>query len=722
MVLEIDCRNYFNAKCEKIPPGLKRSLEACEINAKAHNCEKIAGEHPEIKDLLMSCKPQDFCHQQIMSDVGEALSCWKGNINSVMDTLKALNAPIEAAWQKLKSTPLKDYHLPSLPSLPDLRNVHFDPEKTKRKLVDLWHVAETKSAEKYHHYNCYTPEAKEELQCYFFATLVDPTVIAGKSVALLKARRLLKALDQESDMAQDIGNAGIAATKALSKEQFTAKYLHYSPTDKNQNLEWMGQAEKSTVSKNIHFFDVENSELKTLNDTVKDKNWVTSLTNYHKEILHTKTKKLLDELKWEYPDLEISAYSDFKASRFAFKGGAPPDLNERLNKILNETNDEFTQYVTKNKFIDPSTHPENWFRGGFGGTADQANLASRFSRQSAENTLHSYSSAEMKSAMTTKLKAVESQRASLQNELGKTSMVEGSDKKVLTSDALDIIRKNGDDIQKSQADLKNRFGLEKLSTSTVQKMHAYAKSVDEFAPGIHIAERQVANLDEAVFGGFSADMAGMGAKNLSGTASALSNAKDLDEALVQTRKAEKIVTEQFAKQKQVFQDVVKEVLGPERIKTVCSGDDCIAIPKQILKDGEKKKILQRLSDAGYSSQFRLSFIPDNVTEVAARNQLSVHGESIEKILRKKLADKMEPMKLKGVIFGVDMKTTELNKGSIQLITANSSEVKLTPSEQRLIMNNFEKAVEQINEDLAQQGKASTYFALKPELNHNNMKP
>jgi hypothetical protein len=144
------------------------------------------------------------------------------------------------------------------------------------------------------------------------------------------------------------------------------------------------------------------------------------------------------------------------------------------------------------------------------------------------------------------------------------------------------------------------------------------------------------------------------------------------------------------------------------VKTVCSGDDCIAIAKQILSDSDKQKILQKLSDAGYTSQFRLSFIPDNIPNLAARNQLSVHGESIEKVLRKNLADKMEPAKLQGTIFGVDMKTTELNQGLVKLITANNPNVKLSASERKLISDNFKKAVQQMNEDLSKQGKPSTY--------------
>ena len=75
--------------------------------------------------------------------------------------------------------------------------------------------------------------------------------------------------------------------------------------------------------KNTVFFDVENSQLKLLNDTLKEKNFVTSLTNYHKEL----TFKKMQELVKKNPGLQMDMYSDFKSSRFAF-------LYSNLNTLL----------------------------------------------------------------------------------------------------------------------------------------------------------------------------------------------------------------------------------------------------------------------------------------------------------------------------------------------------------------------------------------------------
>jgi hypothetical protein len=709
LLIFTECNNYLGDTCTQIPAPIKRALEACEINSKAHECDKIAHANPELQNLILSCSPKDFCQQQTAPPEELALKCWKGLHEGVTDPFTSLAEAIKGAWQKSQAESVElltraaqtnfSTYLP-----PSLRRTSANPAEKNKNIAELWAAAELAVKDKYHQYACYRPEAQQELACYVFASVLDPTIVLGKGLRLAKAAKLIKALEREK--------VGIL-TKALSREEFTKAYLYYSPTSKEQNLAWMSLAEKSSSSKNIKFFDVENSVMKDLNDTVKNKNLVTSLTNYHKALLEDKTTALFTALKKDYPDLELVSYSDFKSSRFAFKGRGPPDLEKRLDQVLQETNRDFTNYVHANNIIKKTDTPENWFRAGYGETADQATLASRFSRQSTENNLVSFNSSEMQGTLTAKLQQTESLRASLQSELGKTSMLEGGTKKTLSADALDIIRKNNGDLSKTQSDLKSRFGLSDLSTSTVEKMQSYARSVDEFSPGIHVAERSVANLDEAVFGGLSADMSGMGAKNLNATALALSESQDLNTVLVQTRKAEKLVTTEFQQQKKAFQTAMTDALGESRVRTLCSGDDCIAIPKQAISQIEKQKILQNLSDAGYSSKFRLSFIPENVTEVTARNQLSVHGESIEKILRKNLADKMEPQKLKGLIFGVDMKTTKLNQGDVNLLTANHPDVKLTSQEQKMIRENFKKALQQFNTEHLSDGIGTQYRAWQP---------
>ncbi len=764
LFLREECQQFLDNNCRQMPAGVRRALEACAINQKAHACDKVAAENPEIKDLIVNCSAKEFCEQQTTSPNDELVACWNGLKDSVVDTANAISSIFTGAWERIKAdrekraafaascdksiackrdlvkdfphhAKLSDAELDKYSTNQLLRLAEFDsigrsykaynsngkantgvtvPKDSKeglKKLQALWATASELASQKYHRYSCYSPAAKEELKCYIFASIVDPTLVAGKGAKLLKARRLAEVVEKEKEVAAVAARDVRAPAGPIRKTEFAGKYLNYSPTTSEQNLRWMALAE--SAPKNTKFFEVENSVMKNLNDTMKDKNLVTSLTNYHKELLQTKTEKLMAELKADFPNLEVAAYSDFKASRFAFQGQAPPDLQQRLNQILKETNQEFSDFVVKNGLVKESARPENWFRAGYGETADQASLASRYSRQSGENSLQSYTTSELKTKMTEKVRSVEALRTDLQSELGHTSVLEGTTKKTLSADAIDILRKNGPDVTKTQADLKNRFGLSEISENSVRKMQTYVKSVDEFSPSIHVAQREVSHLDDAQFGGLSADMSGMGAKNLNATAKALSESKSLDEALVQTRKSEKAITTQFNKQKETFKNVIQDVVGKDRIKTLCSGDDCTAIPKQFLSDTEKEKILKKLTDAGYSSEFRLAFIPENIAETSARTQMAVHGESIEKALRKNLADKMEPAKLKGIVFGVDMKTTKLHQGGVKLITASSSQVRLSSREERLISESFQKALEQVNQDLAKTGANAAYRTWVP---------
>jgi hypothetical protein len=169
----------------------------------------------------------------------------------------------------------------------------------------------------------------------------------------------------------EVEKVGAAVVKAevFSRTAFIDKYLKYNPTTVKQNEEWIAVAEKGVSSKSV-FVDIENSQMKVLNDTLKDKNLVTSLTNYHKSLV----VKKIEALKKEFPGLKISEYSDFKSLRFAFDGNVPKDLQQRLNKIFQSANDEFTDYLVKNKLVNSSDKADSWFRAGTGKSAEQANL------------------------------------------------------------------------------------------------------------------------------------------------------------------------------------------------------------------------------------------------------------------------------------------------------------------------------------------------------------
>lgn len=598
----------------------------------------------------------------------------------------------------------------------------------KEKLLHLAKVAGDKVKEEYQRFNCYSPLAQQELRCYSVGGVVDPVMVAGYflkatratvafSRSLMAEKKALtvdktiagtKSMDQVAE-ANDVAVTarGEKIREDLSKTRtsdpnrinFVNKYLEYSPTDEVQNTRWISLAEKGTRGKTT-FFDVENSQIKVLNDTLKEKNLVTSLTNYHKSILDKK----MDLLGKKFPGLQIEKYSDFKSMRFAFNGKVPKDIEQRLQRIFSETNNEFDTYLKKEGLVRQEDEALGWFRAGIGKSADQANLAARYSRQLPNNEVQNFGTA--KQTLNSKLLSLEKDRHKLQNDFAKTHVLDGS---TLNVDAFDIVRKANGDSKKISKEIAHRFGLSHVSEKSIETLQRYVKNADEFSPGLYIAKREIAHLNEAVNGGLSADIIGLGGANLKGTAEALAKKRSVDKAIVSTRKAEKLVTINFEEQKKVFEDVVKRSLDPGKIKTICSGDDCVSIATSPLSEKEKIKVISELAQTKYTGSYRIAFINDGIAEVESRNVLATHGEGIEKILRKTLSSEMEPRKLKGLTFGIDMRTQILNSGQVKLLVGKSRDFTLSASENKLIQKRFQEAIKALNEEMTKSvGKTVEY--------------
>jgi hypothetical protein len=393
--------------------------------------------------------------------------------------------------------------------------------------------------------------------------------------------------------------------------------------------------------------------------------------------------------------------------RFAFEGKVPKDLEKRLAAVFKESNDEFSKYMKDNNLLRTADKPQDYFKAGYGKTADEAGVAARYARKTEPGELVSYSDSKLKSDLTSKIQAVENDRVSLRQQLGQTKMVDGD---TFQPEVFDIVRKNMGNDAAIKSALTNRYKLATLSDKSVTDLQRYVKTSDEFSPGLMIAKRESANLNDAAQGGFTMDFVGLGASNMKGTAEALAKSKDLDTALSEARKAEKAVTNDVNTQKQFFTKVVTESVEPGKIKSVCSGDDCVAIATKPLNEQEKVKVLSRVADSKYASKMRFAFVNDGVKSSEVRNSLSTHGESIEKLLRKNLSSQISPNKLEGVTFGVDMRTDVLNAGSVKLLMGQSPDLYLTKSEMSRIKEAFRKSVEEFNKTAYKKGPAARYEA------------
>lgn len=498
---------------------------------------------------------------------------------------------------------------------------------------------------------------------------------------------------------------------AESKEGLKRNLMRYEATNASKNRRWIEMAKAKFADE---YFEVENAALKRLNDTLDDKNLVTALTNLHKKILFKK----MEELKRKYPGVVFEEYSDFKSSRFAmsFKNGKkPPGLDEDLNKVFQETNQEFSLQLKEVKDFTPPPNedPAKWFAAGLGKTADEASLASRQARNVSRENLMIRSFDEVKGILEkgrtmaehTRLTLVDSFKSSGKLEV----LMEKTSSGVLipTQKVFEFMRKAN--LKDSSADFskafEKSFGV-KLSDSEVAHLKNYFTEVDKFSPGLWMEERVLANLDEAAEGGFSADFKGMGARNIKQVAEDLASSykKPLEESVDRIRKGEELVTKEFESAKGSYQNLVAQKLKGLGIDVVnkCSGDDCASIPARALSSEEQRRVVEAIATSTDTpANYRLCFIPPGV-EGKLRTQLSVQGELIEKGLRSAVTGfgdhLISPSRLDKVIFAVEM-PKDLRTGSAKLVIQSNSKVQLTSKELALIQKEFEVSMKKVRDEL-----------------------
>lgn len=569
-------------------------------------------------------------------------------------------------------------------------------------------------------FECYNVEMQAEMICYGVSQILDPTAAVGAVAKSPKIAKLFKSYREAKKSSanvlspealpiaetarraessavsqQRVIGSAVAHNSTLDKDAIKKQLLHAEYSTEEQNQLWIKSA-AAPRSPKVKFVDVENSKLKTLNDSLKDKDLVTSITNMHKQL----TTDEFEKLATKYPNLKFSPYSDYKSIRYAIEGDFPAGFEKDLNQAFAAAQNKFENWVSKNKLVMDGERPETWFKMGIGEVADEASMASRFSREkTSSNKAFNYNSPAVKAELTRKLNDTESLRKSVLADLGNSKLVEETPlgNATLTTEAFEILRKS-ESASEVSAKMKARFGLEEFSEITAQKMLNYSKSVDQFTPSLRIAKREVASLETAVHGGFSVDFVGMGAHNLYGTAAALAGKSNLAGGLVDARKAEKEVTSLFSERRQTVREISEGTVR-NKLNTVCSGDDCVGIAKAPMTQTEKQKMIDNFANLGDGSNVRVAFIPPKIANPEARSQLASHGEGVEKFLRNRLEGKIDQRKLKGILFAVDMKTTDVGQGPVSLMTGTPSATKLSAKEKQVIDQAFRAAVSDLNKSL-----------------------
>ncbi|MGZ5278991.1 MAG: hypothetical protein ACXWC9_03565, partial [Pseudobdellovibrionaceae bacterium] len=554
------------------------------------------------------------------------------------------------------------------------------------------------------------------------------------------------------------------AHRSPNREKFVNQYLG-RPVSTDKNEAWVSIGSKVRPDGKIRILDKQNMSTKKLNDTLLDKDLVTALNNKHNDM----TDAAIADLLKKHPEVQIVAvkkadslpesqvdafiqahpkieyelkgslshegfekmfkahpeikkdlealYEDFKSQRIVF-GPAPPHQklpskwDADLDKTLQQTNVEFEQFVRDNKLVRESADAGKWFRFGYGETGDQANLATRFSRDQTKNRLYHFSERRVQKALKKTMSSAEDTRLSLHRELGNSGLWDTeAGRKSFKTDVFELARKSNTP-EELRTQISKSLSVE-ITPDQAKKIMDYSKAIDEFSPGINIIQRENASLTGATHGGISIDFKGMGGQNLKETAEALAgNRRNLNLAIEDARLGEGAVTDAFKRKRELIRSTVEKIAKENGIAVdiKASGDDMVIIPDKPFSKKVRDQISDALAKDVPPSSIRMSSIPSGVS-TEARGTLGTVGEGIEKQLRKNLQQLIPKEKLDQVLFRVDMR----NPGSTQTptLSTSTSGVSMSSKEQEIINKAFKDAVTEVEKKTAPPPKPKSYNPMTP---------
>lgn len=542
---------------------------------------------------------------------------------------------------------------------------------------------------------CLGPEARDKLSVEFCAEVTQyliPLPLVGPQTKVVKATG-----GSEGSVTAVTTAVGATASKGVltsTQKQFVAGYKGKVFASEAQNSRYITMAENSTaavVENRARYFDVENSVMKKLNDKTNNKDLVTSITNYQKETLIRR----LEGLKEKYPEMQFELYSDFKSVKIGVKSSKEIDpathakLLQDLEKIHGESNADLVAKMKELKVEVPEAgDAKEWFKAGWGRSTDEAALAARQARQESNTGVFDFTKAEVRGKVENTMAVAEKQRGELASAPPFKKLMEENSQgiKLPREEVFDLVRKT-DNTETLAETISRRYGIANFTTAEAAKLQAYAKTVDELQPPILISKRELMSLDGAAQGGATADFLGMGSANLRATAEGIAGKATVEDAIAGIRAGEKRVTRTFQERMTAFKKKVKNAN--------CSGDDCETTAA--IATADKIKIMNSLAQDPKTRKIRMSFFAEGVAP-ESRRQIASHGESLEKAFRKEVEAKIPYSKLKEITIGFDMKSTQLNQGSVDMLIGRKPGVRFTAAEQKEIQAAFARALSSVGKE------------------------
>lgn len=740
---------------------IQEKKSACERDLAIYQCQEFVIQYPELKANLKNCSENSICTEMLFQSNLESLGCVKGFGENVQDFVSifqdlvkpkeqkdlrkmCLNHPECAkelqAFEKEYQNSLLQLRSQKISGLGDVFKQMNDPKLNKftgistalasRNIYKKYFPKEFESFKlpskeefkkfldegfdkQFRSMDCLNTQARSQLMCYWFFTVVDP-LVALKAVkvdkglarlveALAKNRRKNEIIESEENLKYFKAKEA-PVTRSAQRQSFVDKYLHVETTTYQERIDFI-ELTKLPKSKNRMFIDFENSQLKHLNDTIKDKDFVTSADNFYIQTMNNKLERLARENR---PPLKISKFSDGKGGSISLEGDLNPEVIKEIQRLSNETNREFTKLLLDSKLIRQEDVPHKWFKVGIGNSLDEANQASRISRGlSGENHAYHFSDSVIQENLKPHLGQAKIFGEELASEPSLSKFMQTIEtsqgpQKIPNLEFFENLRKypNSQDFRRV---MNLKYNVQ-ISESIADKALDYAKIVDDLNPKVLVADQSVVTFKDTAVGGMTMDRKGMGAMNQEATAIALTKSANLDEFIQFNRAQEGLVTQKIEKER----EQIKKAIGASS-----RGDDTVL--DKSFTETQKRELLK----SEVAANRRTAWTPENVRDLATKQQLNTHGEGLEKVLTddilisEHILSRIPYEKQKNIRFGIDMKTVTLGEGRVDVLIQPVNGVTLTPSERKLIQDSFQEAVRIFNEKQKKLGQSSNYYYRAP---------
>ena len=461
----------------------------------------------------------------------------------------------------------------------------------------------------------------------------------------------------------------------------------------------------------VFYLDTQNTALKRLNDTLRNKSLVDAFGNRYNSMV----MDALEDFKLAHPGVNVNLYSDYKSLRASIRG--PPGQEEalmgELAVLMRTTEERFLGELRAANLVDEAAINERWFRAGLGRTSDEANLVTRFSRRETDITPTLFSSGQTNARIRNAWELAEQSRAQIATRFQGSDLlrnVEGTTRQIPNAEVLEVVRKSSTPQEIAQT-LSGRFGRE-ITVQDAELLTQYFNRVDQFSPGLLIPARVEHRFDVAVNGGFSIDFAGVGSVNAEATAAGLARGRNLQDSIAGVRRNELAVTRDLDALKLRTSNAVRDTLERNGItaEITISGDDMIVIPinrpltPEIRRQVAEAQVTAQAGTNTLPSGMRTSFFREGIPDSASRSIQATIGESIEKKLRIRLETQLPREELRQTLFSVDMRGTAPGTGGVGLDVVNP---KLSPASRRIIDRELQNAIEDVNTELRNGGQAGS---------------